>query len=140
MDELRRLLVGYQVSQGLHVLATLRIPDLLADGPRAGGDLAYAVGPDHDALDRLLRAVARVGVLTPEADGTFALSPLGSRLRTDVPGSLHAYAAHLGRPYHWNALSGLLGSVCTGEPAFPRLQGRTVWEYRAEHPEDAALF
>jgi hypothetical protein len=37
---LRRLIDGYQVSQAIHVAATLGIADLLAGGARASGDLA----------------------------------------------------------------------------------------------------
>lgn len=140
MNDLRPLLAGFQVSQALYVLATLGIPDLLADGARTSDELADAAGADRDALRRLLRALAQAGVLSVGEDGRFALTELGSRLRTDVPGSLHALAAHLGRPYHWNAWSELLETVRTGEPGFPRLHGRSAWEYRASHPEESELF
>lgn len=139
-NDLRSLIAGFQISQALYVLATLRIPDLLAEGPRTADDLADAVGSDRDALRRLLRAVAGSGVVTALDDGAFALTELGSTLRTDVPGSMHAFAAHVGRPYHWNAWAELLGSVHTGQPAFRRLHGKTAWEYRAEHPEESELF
>lgn len=139
-NDLRSLIAGFQISQALYVLATLRIPDLLAEGPRTADDLADAVGSDRDALRRLLRAVAGSGVVTALDDGAFALTELGSTLRTDVPGSMHAFAAYVGRPYHWNAWAELLGSVHTGQPAFRRLHGKTAWEYRAEHPEESELF
>ena len=140
MGDLRPLIAGYQVSQALYVLATLRIPDLLADGARTSDQLADAVGADPDALRRLLRALAQAGVLSAGEDGAFALTELGSSLRTDVPGSLHDFAAHVGRPYHWNTWSELLESVRTGEPGFPRRHGESAWEYRVRHPEDNDLF
>ena len=42
--ELHRLVNGYQVSQALHVLTGLGIPDRLADGPCSSKDLAALVG------------------------------------------------------------------------------------------------
>jgi hypothetical protein len=139
-DDLRRLISGYQVSQALHVAATLRIADRLEAGPRDAADLAAETQSDPDALYRLLRALARIGVFLEDEDGRFGLTPLGDGLRTNAPGSLHAQAAHAGRPYHWSAWSGLRETVRTGEPAFPRAHGRSVWEYRVDHPEDGRLF
>jgi hypothetical protein len=43
-SELHRLVNGYQVSQALHVLTLLGIPDRLADGPCSSQDLAALVG------------------------------------------------------------------------------------------------
>ena len=48
--ELRRMINGYQVSQALHVAATLGLSDLLADGPRSVADLAAATGTDERTL------------------------------------------------------------------------------------------
>ena len=62
LDQLRRLINGYQVTQAIHVAVTLGIPDLLADGPRAIDDLAAASGADERSLYRLLRALASIGI------------------------------------------------------------------------------
>ncbi len=133
--DLRRAVNGYQVSQALHVAASLAIADLLADGPRSTADLAGACGAHGDSLRRLLRALASIGVLDAEPDDRFALTETGEELRSDVPGSEHAHAVFIGRrDYHWKAWSQLEHSVRTGEPAFPSLYGMSVWEYRAERP------
>lgn len=138
--DLHRAVNGYQVSQALHVAAALGIADLLAEGPRSSDDLAAACGAHPDALYRLLRALASIGVLDAEPERRFALTEVGEELRSDVPGSEHAHAVFIGRDYHWNAWSHLEQSVLTGEPAFPSLYGMSVWEYRAEHPEESAIF
>jgi hypothetical protein len=64
-DELRRGVTGFQVSPTSRVAATLGVPDLLAEGPRS---LAAAAGADADALYRLLRALASIGVFREEDD------------------------------------------------------------------------
>src|SRR3954470_5959678 len=137
---LRSAVNGYQVSQALHVAAVLGVADLLADGSRSSDDLAATCGAHPDSLYRLLRALASIGVLDAEPERRFALTEVGEELRSDVPGSEHAHAVFIGRDYHWNAWSHLEQSVRTGEPAFPSLYGMSVWEYRAERPEESAIF
>ena len=61
-DALLRMTNGYQVSQAIHVAATLAIADLLKDGSRSADELAEATGTHAPTLYRLLRALASVGV------------------------------------------------------------------------------
>lgn len=140
VDELRRLINGYQVSQAIHVAATLSIADLLADGPRTSDDLAAATGSQPRALYRLLRALAAAGVLHEDENRTFRLSALGTHLRSDVAGSLHGWASFVGRPYYWNAWAHLAESIRNGENTFRQVYGESVWEYRAKRPEESELF
>jgi hypothetical protein len=137
---LMRLVNGYQVSQAIHVAAELGIADLLAEGARTSDDLAAEAGADADTLYRLLRALASVGVLHEDDGRLFSLTPVGERLRSDVPGSLHGWAVFIARPYFWQAWGDLLHSVQTGENAFEHAHGQDVWSYRAERPEESALF
>lgn len=133
---LLRLIYGYQVSQAIHVAAVLGLAEELADGSRAVDDLAKATATHAGALLRLLRALAAVEVLREEPDGTFGLTDLGEALR----GPAGSLAAFHGRPSHWAAWGQLLHSVRTGENAFRAVNGVDVWEYRAQHPEEAAIF
>jgi hypothetical protein len=61
-------------------------------------------------------------------------------LRSDAPGSLAAWALSIGRPYYWDAWSGLPHSIATGECAFQNVHGTSSWTWRAGHPDDAAAF
>jgi hypothetical protein len=140
MDDLRRLINGYQVSQAIHVAATLGIADLLADGSRTSDELAEATGSQPRALYRLLRALAAAGVLHEDESRSFALSELGAQLRSDVPDSLHGWASFVGRPYYWNAWAHLAESIRNGENTFKQVYGESVWEYRAKRPEESEIF
>ena len=135
-----RLVNGYYVSQAIHVAASLGIADLLADGARTSDDLAEAAGADADSLYRLLRALASVGVLHQGDGRLFSLTPIGELLRSDVPGSLHGWAAYAGRPYFWAAWADLLHSVQTVENAFRHVHGQDIWSYRADRPDESLLF
>ena len=134
------LVNGYQVSQAIHVAATLGIADLLKNGPRSSDDLAAATGTHAGSLYRLLRALASVGVFREDADRRFALTPLGDGLRSDAPEPVGPWAVFIGQPEHQRAWGHLLHSIQTGENAFQHVHGVNVWEYRARSPEAGAIF
>ncbi|MFL5928808.1 MAG: methyltransferase [Gaiellaceae bacterium] len=137
---LLRLVSGYQLSQALHAAARLDVGDRLARGPRSSEELAAETGTHADALYRLLRALAAAGVLRELDDRRFELAELGEGLRSDVPGSVHGWALMIGRPLHWNTWSSLVESIRTGENTFRLVHGTDVWSYRAQRPEEAAIF
>ena len=140
MDELLRLIWGYRVSQAIHVAALIGVPDLLAEGPQPVSALAEATGVNADALRRLLRALTTHGLLDAPGDDQFALTELGQRLRSDVDGSLRDAAIGLLRRSSWEAWGHLADSVRTGENAFRLVNGVSVWEYGADHPEERLAF
>jgi len=137
---LRRLTNGYQVTQAIHVAATLGIADLLGDGPRDSEALAQGTATHAPSLHRVLRALASVGVLHEGDDGRFALTAIGECLRSDAAEPVGAWAAFVGRPYHWQAWGALLHGVRTGESPFHEVHGTDAWGYRAAHPEEGAIF
>jgi SAM-dependent methyltransferase len=137
---MRAMVNGYQVSYALSVAASLRLSDALAGGPRTPAELADAAGVHEPTLRRLLRALAAVGVYERQDDGRFALTELGATLCSDAPGSVAGWARLVGRPYYVQAWGALEDSVRTGENAFPRVHGMSVWEYRAGRPEEQAVF
>ena len=139
-EQMQLLITGFRVSQAVHTAAELRLSDLLADQPMTAGDLATAAECDPGALHRLLRALSSLGVYEELPDGRFASTALGDQLRSDVPGSQHAFATFVGRPYWWQAWSALSYSIRTGRNAFQFVHGRDDWQYRAEHPEESATF
>jgi hypothetical protein len=138
--QIRALITAYRVSQAVHTAAVLGVSDLLAGGPLSVDDLAKATNCDPRSLHRLLRALATVGVYQQLADGRFTGTPLGDQLRSDVEGNALGLAALFGRPYVWQAWSALVDNVRTGQNAFASVHGQTVWEYRAEHPEESVIF
>lgn len=139
-NAIRRMVEGYQVSQAIHVAATLGIADLLAGGSRTSEELAAETDTHPPALYRLMRALAGVGVLRELDAHRFELTALGEPLRSDVPDSLAGWAAFIGRPYYWQAWAALLHSVRTGENAFRQVHGTDVWTYRASRPDESAIF
>jgi hypothetical protein len=138
-ERLRELLAGYWVSQALSAAAELGLADLLAGGPRAAADLAADAAADADAVRRLLRALASVGVFAEDGGGRFALTPTADLLRAGVPGSQRD-AARMRGGWQYRAWGELLACVRSGRPAFERLFGAPVFHYLAARPAEAAVF
>ncbi len=63
-DLMNRLITGYWTTQMDYLAAKLGLADLLATGRRTADDLAKSTGVNTDALYRLPRGLASLGVLT----------------------------------------------------------------------------
>jgi hypothetical protein len=82
-------------------LAQLGIPDRLAGGALAAGELAGLIACHPGATYRLLRAATGLGLVASTPDARFTLTALGQTLRSDVPGSMRDSAIALTSPGHW---------------------------------------
>src|SRR5262245_41686555 len=85
---LSQLLRGSLLTQLIHVAATLGIADLISAGPKSSRDLATVVNPNPDALYRVLRALASLGIFAETDPGIFSMTPLAEPLRSDVLSTL----------------------------------------------------
>jgi len=137
--QLQLLVNGSRVTQIIAVAAKLGIADLLADRPRTAEDLATATGAHAEALYRVLRALASIGIFTEVAPRRFSLTPLATLLQANHPHSMRAWAIMSGEE-PFRAWGDLLHSVMTGAPAFEHVYGAPRFEYLAQHPEMSALF
>jgi hypothetical protein len=137
---LHDMILGKWVAQALSFAAKLGIADSLKDGPKGCDELARMNQMDADALYRVLRALASVGVFAEVADRRFALTPTAGFLRSDAPGSLRAVATMIGEDWTWRPWGDLYGCVKTGEPAFARVFGAPAFEYLARNPIAATVF
>jgi O-methyltransferase domain len=136
---LLQVITDYPRAQVVHVAAQLNLADLLADGPWHVEDLAAATSVHAPSLARLVRALAALGVVAEEADGRVSLTPLGTPLRTDVPGSIRDYVRFRAGEWYWRSWGDLLHSVRSGQPAFEHQFGMQVFEYWGQHPEAGAI-
>jgi hypothetical protein len=136
---LRQITGAYILSRCLHVVADLGIADALDETPRTAAELAAAVSAHPDTLRRVLTFLSSHGVF--EADGDRFRHSLVSRLlRTDHPQSARAFVRSIGSQVNWAAYQELEYSLMNGLPAAPKVIPGGLWAYRAEHPEQAAIF
>ena len=133
-----RLLNGFLGYQSLVAACELKLPDLLADGPRTAADLASATGTHAPSLRRLLRGLAAWRFLREETDGSFAATPVSDVFRSDQPG-LRSMALMLNLE-GYKDWAEMLSAIQTGAPVFERLHGESRWAALAHDPEQAEAF
>ncbi len=138
-EALLSLLGGYRLSQAAYVVVRLGVADRLADGPKEAVALARELEVDPDRLFRVLRALASAGLFTLDARGRVGLTATGELLRSDVPGSLAAFALLQGEE-GYRAFAELLHTVRTGETAFDHVFGMGHFDYLGAHPEASRVF
>ncbi|MFN0102370.1 MAG: methyltransferase [Bryobacteraceae bacterium] len=111
------------------VFAELQIADDIAAGR------VPAVG------QRFLQACAAIGLLRSLQTGRFALTPVGEALRSDVHGSMRAFAAAVLGGGHYTAWGHLADSARTEACAFQKAFGEDVWTYFTKtNPVEGHLF
>lgn len=138
---LSHLITGFRNTQLVYVAAKLGLADRLhREGAQNATALAKSVGAEPQALYRLLRALASLGLLAELSDGCFALTRLGAKLRTGVPGSLHSLAVLYGEDWYWRVYGRMLRSVETGASAFDDVHGQKLFDHLRDHPAHAAQF
>jgi O-methyltransferase domain len=135
-----KLIFGKCIAMAISVAAKLRVADLLADGPKTLAELAARTKTHAPSLYRVLRTLAAVGVFAEQAEGRFALTPMGEYLRTGVKGSLRGIADYCGSDWSWRAWGQLLETVRTGRTAFDSVFGEPAFDYLARHPDESAVF
>lgn len=116
--------------------ATLRLPDLVAEGADTTSELAARSGTDPDALGRLMRHLTLLGLFCTTADGRWELAELGELLRDGHPMKLRSmfdqndhYVRKVDRSSY-----GLLEAVRTGGAVWEKLHGRSFWEEMSADP------
>lgn len=135
-----QLLSASYIAGAISCLAQMGIPDLVEAGPKSAKELASQIGADPEALHRLMRATASVGVLSEGPDGKFSETPMSAVLRSNGKPSLRALAMMGGREWHGRGWSRLEYCVRTGKQALEQIYGTPIFEYFKQHPDEAQIF
>ena len=124
----------------VRVAATHSVADHITEGRVTAYDIARAEGLRVQPLDRMLRHLVTVGVLTADG-GSYGLTELGEGLRSGHPSGQR----------HLVDLNGAIGRgdlclvelphvVRTGDPAYPVRYGLPFWDDLDTDPELAESF
>ena len=135
-----QILNGAHVAGAVSCLAQLGIPDLLESGPKSAEELASQIGAQPDALYRLMRATACVGVLAEDSEGKFSQTPMSAVLCSEAEPGLRGLAIMGGREWHGRGWSHLEYCVRTGQQALDKIYGMPVFEFFSRNPEEAHIF
>lgn len=136
--QLRLWIFGFQISQAIHVAARLGLADLIEEQALAADTLAERAGCNSDALLRLLRALASIGLFAETAQG-FAHTDLSRLLRRDHPHSQYLPAAVYGAE-HYGAWGDLQQAVRSGEPVFQQRHGFDYYRYLERQAKNPGVY
>ncbi|ACZ00194.1 methyltransferase [Thermomonospora curvata] len=129
------LIRGWWRFCALNAWVELGCPDRLAGGPLTAEQLAERCGAHAPSMERLLRAMASLGVVTADTErGTYALTEVGALLRSDVPDSMHPGVAVMGEEMSWTLMGRLADTVRTGRSPVADSHG-SLYGYYATRPE-----
>lgn len=131
---------GGHVAGAVACLAQLGIPDLVDSVPKSAEELASQIGADPQALYRLMRATASVGVLAEGPDGKFSQTPMSTVLRSNATPSLRSFAIMGGREWHARGWSQLEYCVRTGKQALEKIYGAHIFDFLKQHPAEGQIF
>lgn len=128
-------------SRALYVAARLDIASILSNESLGADVIAQRANADADALSRLLRMLAAIGVFEETAPGVFRNSKVSSYLRTDRPDNVRAMilmhgSEEMSRPWFEQLELG----VCEGAPPFRLCHGEELFDYLNHHADLDTLF
>jgi hypothetical protein len=113
----------------IRVAATLRVADLIDAGHTRLADLAAKAGVDAEMLGRVMRFLTCRGIFRETAPDIYALNKTAERLKDSHPGMFRAWMDLEGMGGRMDlCFSHMLEVVRTGEPAYPGLFGRTIYD------------
>lgn len=137
---IRELATQYFVSRTLHTAAELDVASCLISGAQPVEFIARQVGADADALYRVLRALASIGVFNETAPRVFGNTATSRLLMAEQEGSMRDLVLLFGDPTAWRSWEALMHTLRTGEPSFDQVYGQPIFEYFSGNAEAAGRF
>jgi hypothetical protein len=128
-DQLMQFATGYIASACVGVAAQLRIADLLDGGAKSVAELGRVSSANEDALYRVLRALAGVGIFVETAPRVFANTPTSEPMRTGTRDSIRDMVVWMSDTFHFRVYGELMHSVKTGENAVKKVTGFEAFDY-----------
>ncbi len=136
--EMLSMIMAQFLSRLIHLTATLKISDCLAEAPKTAEEIASVTSTHAPTLYRVLRTLSSVGFFTEDADHRFSLRPLGETLKSGT--ASHAAALIMGGEMVTRSLDHVEYSVRTGETGFGKAFDMSVFDWLANNPAEASLF
>jgi hypothetical protein len=131
---------GAIFTQAIGAIARHRIADLLADGPLTTAEIAHRIGRDPDAVHRLMRGAATVGIFTMDASGRCRNNRSSEALRSNRLSAVREFAEYFASKSNYDAWGDFEGTLRTGKGGFPRVHGMSVWDWFDAHPDERECF
>lgn len=129
---------GWRVT-ALKTMVDLECADHLREGPLSVAELASRCGAHGPSLQRVLRALAAIGLVRTVGQDIYALTDEGAMLAKDAPRSMRSAVITNTEPTISYAMTELTQTVRTGRSAFVERYG-LLYDFLAENPELGRVF
>lgn len=134
-----RLSTGYLLERALYAVTKLDIADHIKDDRKTARELAKVIEVDPDILHRLMRAVAGMGIFHQDENGAFALTRLGTTLRSDADPSMRSFVLYH-HEFVYPSMGEIISSSKSATPGFVKVFGMPFYQFAKENDEAAELF
>lgn len=125
----------------LGAIARYDIVDFLARrGPSTAEQIARELGLNADVLHRSLRALANMGIFEMSADGTFANNRMSLPLRSGQLSRVREWLLYFSSGSNIASWSDFAETLQTGQSAFKRIHGASVWDWFETHADEREIF
>ena len=131
-ERMMSMVTGYWVTQIVRAAAVLNLADHIGAGRSTAAEIAQAESADPDAMRRLLRSCASLGLVTTADGEHYAGTSLLETLRGDSPSSLRGFAVSQAAPGHWLSWGKFPEAVRSGAPQTNNAYGSNIFEYFAQ--------
>ncbi len=138
-DRLRAQIEAYHAAGLAYAAVKLGLPETMGSEVWTAKRLAAALDVSAPHLERVLRGLATLGLLEAHPDGTFALTPAGQSLAPGAASTLREKLLIVVEQY-WQPWANVAACLKTGTPAFERVFGETVGDWRRSHPAEGDAF
>jgi hypothetical protein len=128
---------GYMASAALQTVLKLGIADHMSAAPTSVANLARKASVNEDALYRVMRALASLGIFDEVSPRRFALT-LAGRMLQKTDSSFYNMGLWITSPFHFRVYANMLHAVTTGQPGVEKVTGIPIFEYFAQ-PENREL-
>jgi cyclopropane fatty-acyl-phospholipid synthase-like methyltransferase len=135
---LRTQIEAYHAAGLAYAAVKLGLPETMGVGTWTAERLAARLNVSAPHLSRMLHGLATLGLVAAQPDGTFVLTAAGASL---APGAstLREKLLIVVEQY-WQPWANVAASVKAGAPAFDRVFGKPVADWRRAHAEHGDAF
>jgi hypothetical protein len=132
--------LGLTTTMMLGAVANAGIADLLEkDGPLTAKAIAARTGTNADAMHRMLRVLASMGIFRARGE-RFENTALSRVVCSTSPHRFRDWLAHCASSSVVDAWRDFERTLATGKNAFVRVHGKSAWAWHDEHPEERETF
>jgi hypothetical protein len=133
------LVTSLQTTSVIAALVEVGAFDALGRGPASPAALATELDLHANTLERVLRQAADEG-LVRRRGGAYELTAVGEAFREEHSPTISYWARHMNTAAIQRAWAELPAAIRTGEPSFPAVHGKSIWQHFAENPDEERLF